>query len=136
MTPVVPTVIPSVIAATTPVAIPIAIPLGEADPSSRRRMKQVLVEVPDGANLLKKSNSGAVWLKPLIGPLEREKLESHTSITLMNDVIQSTLKVYSSFLSLSLTFSSTLPFLQINLTGKELMWRIAWTVQQVVELRT
>lgn len=37
-------------------------------------MKQVLIEVLEGGNLLKKSNRAAVWLKSLIGPVEMEKL--------------------------------------------------------------
>lgn len=65
-------------------------------------MKQVLIEVPEDTNLLKKSNRATVCLKPLIGPLEWKKLESHTSITLMNDVINSAFRVYSSSL-ISLT---------------------------------
>lgn len=61
-------------------------------------MKQILIEFPDNGNLLKKSGRAAVWLKLLIGPVEMEKLESHNSITLMNDIIHSALKVYSSSL--------------------------------------
>lgn len=46
-----------------------------------------------------------IWLKPLIGSLEREMLVSHTSITLMNVVIHSALTVYySSLISLTSLF--------------------------------
>nr|XP_016462621.1 PREDICTED: uncharacterized protein LOC107785763 [Nicotiana tabacum] len=50
-------------------------------------MKQVIIEVPADGNLLGKSGGVDVWLKPLIGPIERDKLESHNSLTWMNDII-------------------------------------------------
>ncbi|XP_019248873.1 PREDICTED: uncharacterized protein LOC109228151 [Nicotiana attenuata] len=79
-------------------------------------MKKVLIEVPDSENLLKKSGHDAVWLKPLPALLERKKLEGHSSLTLMNDIIHSSLK--------------------INLIGTELMRRISRTNLQVIELYT
>lgn len=83
----------------------VSAPRDEAGPSNKGRMKQVLIEVPEGINLLKKPDRAAVWLKPLIGALEREKLDSLSSITIMNDVIHFTFKVYLS--SFSFPFSSS-----------------------------
>ncbi|XP_019229398.1 PREDICTED: uncharacterized protein LOC109210436 [Nicotiana attenuata] len=56
-------------------------------------MKQVTIEVPAEGNLLSKSGQADVWLKPLIGPVEKAKLESHSSLTLMNDIVHASLKV-------------------------------------------
>lgn len=56
MTPAAPTVTHSVTSAATPTATPVAVPHGEAGPSSGRGMKQVLIEFPEGTNLLNKSN--------------------------------------------------------------------------------
>lgn len=66
----------------------------EVGPSNKGRMKQVTTEVHEGINLLRKPDRTVVWMKPMISPLERENLESHSSITFMNGVIHSTLKVY------------------------------------------
>ncbi|XP_070007951.1 uncharacterized protein [Nicotiana sylvestris] len=55
-------------------------------------MRQVIIEVPAEGNLLRKSGQADVWLKPLIGPIERAKLESHKSLTLMNDIAHASLK--------------------------------------------
>ncbi|XP_070020098.1 uncharacterized protein [Nicotiana sylvestris] len=68
-------------------------------------MKQVIIEVPADGNLLRKSGGADVWLKPLIGPIERAKFESHNSLTWMNDIMQSSLK--------------------INLIGTEMMKRVS-----------
>nr|XP_033509339.1 uncharacterized protein LOC117274216 [Nicotiana tomentosiformis] len=57
-----------------------------------------------------------MWLTPLLGPVEKKKLEGHSSLTLMNDIVHSSLK--------------------INLIGTELMKRVSWTDQQLIELRT
>lgn len=46
----------------------------EAGPSSGRSTKHVMILVPEGINLLKKSNRAVVLLKQLIAPLERENL--------------------------------------------------------------
>nr|XP_033510754.1 uncharacterized protein LOC117275567 [Nicotiana tomentosiformis] len=103
----------------SPVVNPVVSPPSheEAEPSSgRRSMKKVLIEVPDGGNLLNKSREVVVWLKPFLGPVERKKLEARSSLTLMNDIIHSSLK--------------------INLTVAELMRGISWIYQQVIELRT
>lgn len=102
-------------------------------------MKQVVFEVPRGTDLLKKSNRITVWLKLLIGPLERKILESHTSITLMNDIIHSSLKIYSfSFIPFTSPFlkfvTPQLTFLLNNLTDTELMRWIACTKQYAAEL--
>nr|XP_009798598.1 PREDICTED: uncharacterized protein LOC104244799 [Nicotiana sylvestris] len=61
--------------------------------SESRAMKQIIIEVPANGNLLKKSGQADVWLKPLIGPVEKSKLESHSSLTWMNDIVQSSLKI-------------------------------------------
>ncbi|XP_070049819.1 uncharacterized protein [Nicotiana tomentosiformis] len=50
------------------------------------------------------------------GTVEKKKLEGHNSMALMNDIVHSSLK--------------------INLTGTELMKRISWTDQQLIELCT
>lgn len=52
----------------------VVVPRDEVFPSSGRGMKHVMIEVPKGMNLLKKSNLAAVWLKPLIGPLKGRNL--------------------------------------------------------------
>lgn len=87
----------------------------EAGPSSGRSTKHVMILVPEGINLLKKSNRDTVWLKSLIGPFKRENLEFHTFITLMNDVIHSALMLYSysliSFTSLFFKFLTLPPCL-------------------------
>lgn len=65
----------------------------EVGPSNKRKMRQVVVEVPGGINLQKKLDRTIVWLKTFIGSIERKKLESHSSITLVNDMIHSALVV-------------------------------------------
>lgn len=65
MSLVAPTASPSATPAATPTA---TVPRDEAGPSSGRSMKQIMIKVPEGVNILKKSNRSAVWLKPLIGP--------------------------------------------------------------------
>ena len=67
----------------------------EVGSSSRSgAMRQVIIEVPTEGNLLRKSGQADVWLKPLIGPFERAKLESHSSLTLMNNIVHASLKVF------------------------------------------
>ncbi|XP_070048929.1 tropomyosin-2-like [Nicotiana tomentosiformis] len=56
-------------------------------------MKRVIIEVPEGGNLLRKSGQADMWLKPLLGPVEKKKLEGHNSLTLMNDIVHSFLKM-------------------------------------------
>ncbi|XP_070011361.1 uncharacterized protein [Nicotiana sylvestris] len=68
-------------------------------------MRRVTIEIPAEKSLLRKSGQADVWLEPLIGPIEKAKLESHSSLTLMNDIVHATLKT--------------------NLIGTELMKRIA-----------
>ncbi|XP_070017884.1 uncharacterized protein [Nicotiana sylvestris] len=77
--------------------------------SGSKVMNQITIEVPTDGNLLKKSGQADVWLEPLIGPVEKSKLESHSSLTLMNDIVQSSLK--------------------INLIGTEIMKRVFHTEQ-------
>ncbi|XP_070019625.1 protein CROWDED NUCLEI 2-like [Nicotiana sylvestris] len=80
----------------------------EVGPSSGSgAMKEVIIEVLADGNLLRKSGGADVWLKPLISPIERAKLESHNYLTWMNDLIQSSLK--------------------INLVGTEMMKRVSHT---------
>ncbi|XP_070003313.1 uncharacterized protein [Nicotiana sylvestris] len=79
--------------------------------SGSRVMKKITIEVPVDVNLLKKSGQADVWLKPLIGPVEKSKLETHSSLTWMNDIVQSSLK--------------------INLIGTEMMKRVSRTKQLI-----
>ncbi|XP_070014537.1 uncharacterized protein [Nicotiana sylvestris] len=74
-------------------------------------IRQVIIEVPAEGNLLRKSGQANVWLKPLSGPIERAKLESHRSLTLMNDIVHASLKA--------------------NLIGTEMMKRVALSEQLV-----
>nr|XP_016467781.1 PREDICTED: myosin-1-like [Nicotiana tabacum] len=74
-------------------------------------MRRVTIEVPAEGNLLRKSGQADVWLKPLIGPVERAKLDSHSSVTLMNDIVHASLKV--------------------NLIGTEMMKRVTLSEQLV-----
>ncbi|XP_016483887.2 uncharacterized protein LOC107804495 isoform X2 [Nicotiana tabacum] len=54
----------------------------EVGSSSRSSaMRQMIIEVLAEGNLLRKSGQADVWLKPLISPIERSKLESHSSLT-------------------------------------------------------
>ncbi|XP_070002431.1 uncharacterized protein [Nicotiana sylvestris] len=77
----------------------------EASSSSRSAtMRRVTIEVPADSSLLRKSGQADVWLEPLIGPIEKAKLESHSSPTLMNDIVHATLEA--------------------NLIGTEMMSRI------------
>jgi len=77
----------------------------EVGSSSRSEaMRQVTIEVPAEGNLLRKSGRADVWLKPLIGPVERAKLDGHSSLTLMNDIVHASLKV-SLFQTLLYLFS-------------------------------
>ncbi|XP_070014641.1 uncharacterized protein [Nicotiana sylvestris] len=55
-------------------------------------MRRVTIEVLADSSLLSKSGQADVWLEPLIGPIEKSKLESHSSLTLMNDIMHATLK--------------------------------------------
>nr|XP_009762972.1 PREDICTED: uncharacterized protein LOC104214939 [Nicotiana sylvestris] len=65
----------------------------EVGSSSRSgTMRQVTIEVPAEGNLLRKLGQVDVWLKPLIGPIERAKLDSYSSLTLMNDIVHASLK--------------------------------------------
>lgn len=80
-----------------PAASRAAIPRDEVGPSIGGGMKQVIIEVPGSVNLLRKPNRAVVWLKPLIGPFERKTLDSHSSTTLINDVIHSGIFFFSYF---------------------------------------
>lgn len=78
---------------------PAAAPRDEFGPSTKSGMKQVTINVPEGVSLQKKTNWVVVWLNPLTGPLERKKLDSHSLVTLISDIIHSSLKVYLSTLN-------------------------------------
>nr|XP_016455900.1 PREDICTED: paramyosin-like [Nicotiana tabacum] len=70
------------------------VPYSKVGSSSRSgAMRRVTIEVPTEGNLLRKSGQADVWLKTLIGPVERAKLDSHSSVTLMNDIVHASLKV-------------------------------------------
>ncbi|XP_075112885.1 uncharacterized protein LOC107791663 [Nicotiana tabacum] len=84
----------------------------EVGSSSRSgSMRQVIVEVTAEGNLLRKSGQADVWLKPLIGLVERARLESHCPLTLMNDIVHASLKA--------------------NLIGTEMMKRVTLSEQLV-----
>ncbi|XP_070015879.1 COP1-interactive protein 1-like [Nicotiana sylvestris] len=68
-------------------------------------MRSVTLEVPANHSLLRKTGRADVWLESLIGDIEKKKMESHSFLTLMNDIVHSTLKA--------------------NLIGTELMGRIS-----------
>ncbi|XP_070017348.1 uncharacterized protein [Nicotiana sylvestris] len=68
-------------------------------------MRSVTLEVPANNSLLRKSGEADDWLRPLIGDIEKKKMDSHSCLTLMNDIVHSTLKA--------------------NLIGTELMGRIS-----------
>ncbi|XP_070012265.1 uncharacterized protein [Nicotiana sylvestris] len=55
-------------------------------------MRRVTIEVHADSSLLRKSGQADVWLEPLIDPIEKAKLESHSSLTLMNEIVHATLK--------------------------------------------
>ncbi|XP_070010210.1 uncharacterized protein [Nicotiana sylvestris] len=77
----------------------------EASSSSRSAaMRRVTIEVHVDSSLLRKSGQANIWLEPLISPIEKSNLESHSSLTLMNDIVHATLKA--------------------NLIGTEMMSRI------------
>jgi len=80
--------------------------------SSRREMRRVIIEVPGDGNLLRISGQANVRLKPLIGPVDKKKLESHNSLTLMNDIVHSSLKVQTYiYVPFSFSFITLLPIL-------------------------
>ncbi|XP_075081712.1 uncharacterized protein LOC142166407 [Nicotiana tabacum] len=68
-------------------------------------MRSVTLEVLANHSLLRKTSRADVWLEPLIGDIEKKKMESHSCLTLMNDIVHYTLKA--------------------NLIGTELMGRIS-----------
>nr|XP_009783266.1 PREDICTED: uncharacterized protein LOC104231901 [Nicotiana sylvestris] len=114
---------PVVAATTPPVAVftsstvPTATILVQVFSSSwNRMMKKFTIEVPENGNLSKKFGQADVWLKPLIGPVEKSKLKSHSSLTWINDIVHS--------------------YLKINLIGTELMKRIVNTEQLVNDYHT
>ncbi|XP_070054005.1 uncharacterized protein [Nicotiana tomentosiformis] len=105
------------VATSTSSAIPVATtPHVEFETSSSKKPMKKVVEVTEGGNLLRKSGQADVWLKPLLGLAEKSKLESNSSLTLMNDIVHSSLK--------------------INLIGTELVKRIVHVDQQVIDYRT
>uniref|UniRef100_A0A1S4AI36 Myosin-6-like n=1 Tax=Nicotiana tabacum TaxID=4097 RepID=A0A1S4AI36_TOBAC len=59
----------------------------EAGSSSRTMaMRSVTLEVPANHSLLRKIGRVDVWLEPLIGDIEKKKMESHSCLTLTNDI--------------------------------------------------
>ena len=81
---------------TTPPSIvpPPSVQHTEAGSSSRgMAMRSVTLEVPANHSLLRKTGGADVWLEPLIEDIEKKKMESHSCLTLMNDIVHSTLKV-------------------------------------------
>ncbi|XP_070006993.1 uncharacterized protein [Nicotiana sylvestris] len=86
----------------------------EAGSSSRTMaLRSVTLEVPVNHSLLRKTGRADVWLEPLIGDIEKKKMESHSCLTLMNDIVHSTLKA--------------------NLIGTELMGRISLLERKTCE---
>ncbi|XP_070018922.1 uncharacterized protein [Nicotiana sylvestris] len=77
----------------------------EGSTSRSLAMRSVTLEVPANNSLLRKSGRADVWLEPLIGDIEKKKMNSHSCLTLMNDIVHSTLKA--------------------NFIGTELMGRIS-----------
>lgn len=68
----------------------------ESGPNNRgMAMRKVTLEVPATHSLLRKTGGADGWLEPLIGYVERTKMQSHSCNTLMNDIVHSTLKVTS-----------------------------------------
>ncbi|XP_070008112.1 uncharacterized protein [Nicotiana sylvestris] len=53
--------------------------------SGNMSMRSVTLEVPANHSLLRKTGRADVWLEPLIGDIEKKKMESHSCLTLMND---------------------------------------------------
>ncbi|XP_070010877.1 flocculation protein FLO11-like [Nicotiana sylvestris] len=60
--------------------------------SGSMTMRSVTLEVPANHSLLRKTGRADVWFEPLIGDIEKKNMESHSCLTLMNDVVHSTLK--------------------------------------------
>ncbi|XP_075111807.1 uncharacterized protein LOC142181977 [Nicotiana tabacum] len=102
---------PSILVSTSSPSIPSIAPLPSVhhtetgSSSGSMTMRSVTLEVPANHSLLRKTGRADVWLEPLIGDIEKKKMESHSCLTLMNDIIHSTLKA--------------------NLIGTELMGRIS-----------
>nr|XP_016511069.1 PREDICTED: myosin-6-like [Nicotiana tabacum] len=55
-------------------------------------MRSVTLEVPANNSRLRKSGGADAWLRPLIGDIVKKKMSSHSCLTLMNDIVHSTLK--------------------------------------------
>ncbi|XP_075088797.1 uncharacterized protein LOC142170660 [Nicotiana tabacum] len=102
---------PSIPVSTSSPSIPSIAPLpfvhrtGSGSSGGSMTMRSVTLEVPVNHSHLRKTGRADVWLEPLIGDIEKKKMESHSCLTLMNDVVHSTLKA--------------------NLIGTELMGRIS-----------
>nr|XP_033512069.1 uncharacterized protein LOC117276794 [Nicotiana tomentosiformis] len=105
---------PSSVPSTAPTITTSHVEVGSS--SNSRVVKKITIEVPEDGNLLKKYGQADVWLKPLIGPVEKSKLESHSSLTWMNDIVHSSLK--------------------INLIGTKMMKRIIYTEQLMNDYHT
>ncbi|XP_070007808.1 uncharacterized protein [Nicotiana sylvestris] len=64
----------------------------EGSSSRSLAMRSVTLEVPANNSLLRKPGGADAWLGPLIGDIEKKKMSSHSCLTLMNDIVHSTLK--------------------------------------------
>ncbi|XP_070012325.1 uncharacterized protein [Nicotiana sylvestris] len=97
------------------IAPPSSVQYAEEGSSSRSlAMRSVMLEVPANNNLLRKSGRADNWLRPLIGDIEKKKMDNHSCLTLMNDIVHSTLKA--------------------NLIGTELIGRISLLEKKAQEL--
>ncbi|XP_019265847.1 PREDICTED: uncharacterized protein LOC109243376 [Nicotiana attenuata] len=79
-------------------------------------MRSVTIKVRANIILLRKSGQADTWLEPLIGPIEKAKLESYSNMTLLNDIMHASLKA--------------------NLIGTELMTRVSLLEKLARDLET
>lgn len=87
------------------IAPPPSVQHAEEGSSSRSLARRsVTLEVPANNSLLRKSGGADAWLRPLIGDIEKKKMSSHSCLTLMNDIVHSTLKVFFFFCLLTSFF--------------------------------
>jgi len=112
---------PSIPVSTSSPSIPSIAPLPSVhrtetgSSSGSMTMRSVTLEVPANHSLLRKTGRADVWLEPLIGDIEKKKMESHSCLTLMNDIVHSTLKVFFLFLPTSFFLSSIPHFYELSL---------------------
>nr|XP_016450910.1 PREDICTED: uncharacterized protein LOC107775673 [Nicotiana tabacum] len=92
------TSVPSSTALTSSPAPPLIIPppivhhTEVGSTSKTTAMRSMTIEVPANNSLLRKSGQADVWFEPLIDSIEKEKMNSHSCLTLMNDIVHATLK--------------------------------------------